>query len=168
MHLPTLLQKARTSAFTRWWMNHVLDWMIPFNAPHGFRVVPMPAGGIRVKIPYWRVNRNHIKGIHACAMATAAEMCSGLSVLEHLDPKTYRLIMRSLRMEYHYQAKRPAHASCVPLAEDIERQVLAPLRTSDTADYTSTVELHDRDGKHLATGTITWQVKRWDKVRTKR
>ena len=76
MHLPTLLTKARSSGFTRWWLNHALSWLIPFNRPHGFKVNPLPEGGIRVSIPNWRVNRNHIKGIHACALATAAEMCS--------------------------------------------------------------------------------------------
>jgi hypothetical protein len=34
-------------------------------------------------------------------------------------------------------------------------------------DHTSVVELHDRSGNHLATGTVTWQVKEWSKVRTK-
>lgn len=168
MHLPTLLAKARASSFTRWWMNLLLDRMIPFNAPHGFKVRPLPEGGIRVHVPYRRANFNHIKGIHACAMATAAEMCSGLSVLERLDPREYRLIMRTLHMAYHYQAKRPAHATCIPTAADIEAQVLGPLRTGDAADYTSTVELHDVDGNHLATGTVVWQVKAWSKVRTKR
>jgi acyl-coenzyme A thioesterase PaaI-like protein len=167
MHLPSLLRKARHSAFTRWWMNMALDHMIPFNAPHGFRVRPLPEGGIRVHIPYWRVNRNHIKGIHACAMATAAEMCSGLSLLEQLDPKQYRLIMRSLHMAYHYQAKQPAHATCVPSAEEIQAKAIGPLRTQEAIDFTSTVELHDRSGNHLATGTVTWQVKEWSKVRTK-
>ncbi len=167
MNLPSILQKARTSSFTRWWMNMVLDHMIPFNAPHGFRVHPLPDGGIRVNIPYWRVNRNHIKGIHACAMATAAEMCSGLSVLEHLDPKRYRLIMRSLHMAYHYQAKSNAYARCTPSAGDIATTVLDPLKSSDAVDYASIVELHDVKGNHLATGTVTWQVKDWTKVRTK-
>ena len=100
MHLPTLLTKARSSGFTRWWLNHALSWLIPFNRPHGFKVIPLPEGGIRVSIPNWRVNRNHIKGIHACALATAAEMCSGLSLLERLDPKKYRLIMRTLHNDF--------------------------------------------------------------------
>ena len=100
MHLPTLLAKARTSGLTRWWLNAVMPWTVPFNRPHGFKVEPLPTGGIGVRIPNWRINRNHINGIHACALATAAEMCSGLSVLEQLDPKKYRLIMRSLHMEY--------------------------------------------------------------------
>ncbi len=154
MHLPTLLNKARTSALQRGLLNAVLPLMIPFNRPHGFRVVPLREGGIRVEIPYWRINRNHIKGIHACALATAAEMCSGLSVLEQLDPRKYRLIMRELRMQYHYQAKQKSWATCVPLAEDIKRSVVEPLQDSEAVDYASTVELHDKAGNHLATGTL--------------
>lgn len=167
MHLPSLLAKARTSAFTRWWLNQALSFSIPFNRPHGFKVIPQPTGGIRVSIPYRRVNRNHIKGIHACAMATAAEMCSGLSLLERLDPKKYRLIMRSLHMAYHYQAKQAAHAFCMPTEDDIQEKAIVPLRTQDAIDLTSTVQLHDRSGNHLATGTVTWQVKEWSKVRTR-
>ncbi len=92
MQLAPLLQKARTSRIARWWLNGLLRWMIPFNRPHGFKVTPLQAGGIRVDIPYWRINHNHIKGIHACALATAAEYCSGLALLEKLDAKQYRLI----------------------------------------------------------------------------
>lgn len=168
MHLPSLLTNARSSGLSRWWLNAVLPWMIPFNRPHGFKVWPLKEGGISVRIPYWRINRNHIQGIHACALATAAEMCSGLSVLEQLDPRKYRLIMRSLHMEYHYQAKEAAVAVCVPAAERIRSEVMEPLRTADRIDHTSTVEVHDRSGKHLATGIITWQVKEWEKVRTRK
>lgn len=167
MHLPTLLTQARTSSFTRWWMNRALAWMIPFNRPHGFRVTPLIGGGIEVRIPNWRINRNHINGIHACAIATASEMCSGLSVMEQLDSKKYRIIMRSLHMAYHYQAKQPATARCVPAASEITEKVMDPLKDRDTVDYTSTVEVHDQSGNHLATGTVTWQVKEWAKVRTK-
>lgn len=167
MNLPLLLSKARTSAAWRWRLNFLLPWTIPFNSPHGFKVHPLPTGGMSVRIPYWRVNRNHIRGIHACAIATASEMCSGLSVLEMLDPSEYRLIMRTLHMEYHYQAKRPAIARCQPTAAELEAQVVVPLTTQDAVDHTSTVEVHDTDGHHLATATVTWQVKRWSKVRTK-
>ncbi|MCB0767485.1 MAG: DUF4442 domain-containing protein [Flavobacteriales bacterium] len=167
MNLPALLSKARTSAYSRWWLNRVLPFSIPFNRPHGFEVLPLRDGGISVRIPYWRVNRNHIKGIHACAIATASEMCSGLSVLEKLDPKQYRLIMRTLHVEYHYQAKKPALATCVPSTEEIAQRVVMPLATEDSVDYGSTVEVRDVDGNHLATATVVWQVKPWSKVRTK-
>ena len=163
-----MLANARTSGLSRWWLNAVLPWMIPFNRPHGFKVIPLPTGGISVRIPNWRINRNHIRGIHACCLATAAEMCSGLSVLEQLDPKQYRLIMRSLHMEYHFQAKKDAAATCIPTAKEIEEQVITPLAQQESVDYTSTVMLKDSSDNHLATGTVTWQVKPWSKVRTKR
>lgn len=167
MNLPVLLAKARHSGTWRWRLNFLLPWAIPFNSPHGFKVHPLPTGGISVRIPYWRANRNHIKGIHACAIATASEMCSGLSVMEKLDPEQYRIIMRTLHVEYHYQAKQPAIARCVPSAEEIAERVVDPLASRDSVDYTSTVEVHDQSGHHLATATVTWQVKAWSKVRTK-
>lgn len=167
MHLPTMLAKARKSGLSRWFLNMALPFSIPFNRPHGFKVVPLPEGGIAVRIPYWRINQNHIKGIHACCIATASEMCSGLSVLEQLDPKRYRLIMRSLHMQYHYQAKRAARAQCVPSATEIAERVVGPLATQDAVDHTSVVEVHDVEGNHLATATVTWQVKQWTKVRTR-
>lgn len=167
MNLPGLLAQARVSTFSRWWLNLALPFVIPFNRPHGFKVVPLRDGGISVRIPFRRSNRNHIKGIHACAIATASEMCSGLSVLEQLDPKRYRLIMRTLHMAYHYQAKTTATATCVPGANEIAERVVGPLATRDSVDYGSTVEVHDAAGNHVATATVTWQVKPWNKVRTK-
>jgi len=167
MDLAGTIRSARASGFARWWLNAILRWRIPFNQPHGFRVEPLPDGGIKVQIPYWRINRNHIKGIHACALATAAEYCSGLALLEHLDAARYRLIMKSLHMDYHYQAKARAHAVFAPGVEEVAQQVIEPLKNSDAVLYTARVELHDVKANHLATGLITWQVKAWEKVRTK-
>lgn len=167
MDLKTLLSRARRSAAQRWWLDRVLHWMIPFNSPHGLKVVPLPEGGIRVDIPYWRVNRNHIRGIHACCLATAAEYCSGLALMERLDPKTHRLIMKELRMEYHYQAKAGAFARFTPTVDELQEAIIVPLEQADAVLYTAVVEVHDKDRNHLATGRITWQVKAWDKVRTK-
>ncbi|MFZ1686608.1 MAG: DUF4442 domain-containing protein [Flavobacteriales bacterium] len=167
MNLPSLLRSARTSSWKRFLLNQGLNFTIPFNSPHGFKVIPQPEGGIRVRIPWWHVNRNHIRGMHACALATGSELCSGLSVLEHLDPKRYRLIMASLHMDYHKQAKSTAFAQCTPTAADVQALVITPLATAESVRYTSTVEVHDALGTHVATGTVTWQVKEWDRVRTK-
>ena len=106
MDLPKLLERSRSSSFTRWWMNMGLRWMIPFNRPHGFRVVPLASGGIRVEIPYWRLNRNHIR--HPCVIRPL------LPVLQRAGTygtpiKAVRIIMKTLRMEYHY---RPSQGPC--------------------------------------------------------
>lgn len=146
-------------------LNGALNHRIPFNQPHGFRVLPVE-GGIRVRIPYWHVNKNHINGMHACALATGAELCSGLALLEHLDPKRYRLIMASLHMTYHKQAKRIVFAECKPERSAIDRTING-LLNEPAVRYESTIELHDDQGLHVATGRVEWQVKEWGRVNTK-
>ena len=71
MNLNTITQKATNSKFYLWLLNQGLSYMIPFNKPHGFKIVKISEEKIRTKLPYKRKNLNHIKGIHACAMATA-------------------------------------------------------------------------------------------------
>lgn len=165
MDIAALIAAARTSSWKRFLLNRSLDLRIPFNHPHGFRLIPIE-GGIRVRIPFWHANRNHIKGMHACALATGAELCSGVALLEHLDPRAYRLIMASLHMEYHKQAKRPTFAECRPGADRIS-VVKERLKTEESVRHESVIELHDDEGLHVATGTVEWQVKEWGRVRTK-
>lgn len=168
MDLARLIDRARTSSLYRRGLNLALGWMIPFNRPHGLRVHPIPSGGIRVEIPFRRANRNHIRGIHACCLATAAEFCSGLALMEHVDPKRYRIIMKEIRMEYHYQAKAGAFAEFAPSPELLDEKLKRPLEAGEPVLFVAQVPVHDRSGNHLATGEITWQIKDWAHVRTKR
>lgn len=167
MDLSRLLENARNSALSRYWLILGLRWSIPFNKPHGFQVVPLVNGGIRVEVPFKRANLNHIRSMHACCLATAAELCSGLALIGSLDPKQYRIIMMSLHMDYHWQAKARAVAVFAPAEKELDVQLRIPLKSSESCLYVAEVPVHDETGKHLATGRITWQVKRWDKVRTK-
>ncbi|MCC6839173.1 MAG: DUF4442 domain-containing protein [Flavobacteriales bacterium] len=168
MDLPHLLERARTSNLHRWLLNAGLRWSIPFNRPHGFRVVPLADGGLRVDVPYKRANRNHIRGIHACCLATAAELCSGLALIGRLDPRRYRIIMGALQVEYHWQAKARAHAVFQVPGDAWKAEVLEPLQREGRAVFTAVVLLHDARGNHLATGRIHWQIKAWEQVRTRR
>lgn len=167
MDLARWIAAARTSRWRRWLLNAALRWRIPFNGPHGLRAEPRAEGGIRVRVPYWRINRNHIRGIHACALATAAEFCSGLALLEVLDARRYRLIMKSLHMDYHYQAKRDAVAVYVPDRQTLDACTRSLADGASAMLHEAVVELHDAGGAHLATGRITWQIKAWEQVRTK-
>ena len=67
------LQEARQGRV--FWLNAVFKWIVPFNAPHGIRVLSFSNEEVRVNLPDSRVNWNHLKGTHACAMATACEFC---------------------------------------------------------------------------------------------
>ena len=99
--LEKLLSEAGASAFKRRIVNFVLARFIPFNQPHGFRISEVFDDGVKINLPYKRVNKNHINGIHACALATLSEYASGLTLARHLNRENVRLIMKDLKMTYH-------------------------------------------------------------------
>jgi len=118
-------------------------------------------------IPFKKVNLNHVRSLHACAMATASEFTTGLALLQKLNGKKYRIILKELRMEYHFQGKTEAFGTFKVTDEWLAQYVLNPLQSSDSVVVPCTVFLHDVNGNKLSTGTVHWQIKPWSKVRTK-
>ena len=82
--LQLLLKKASVSEWYKWVLNRVLSRAIPFNAPHHFRVLTVKSGHIQISLPYRRSNMNHVKGIHACALATLCEYTVGLTLISKI------------------------------------------------------------------------------------
>ncbi|HAA12168.1 MAG TPA: DUF4442 domain-containing protein [Cytophagales bacterium] len=167
MDLQAIFEKAKTSP--RWlkMLNLGLARMIPFNKPHKYKVIHISDTEIKVKLPYIRKNFNHIKGLHACSLATVSEFCTGLMLISRLEASQYRLIMQRMEMDYHYQGKMDAIASFSLTDEVINEQVKKPLENSDSTILDCEVHIHDTEGNHLTTGHIFWQVKDWAKVKTK-
>lgn len=167
MNFEKIVQQARTSKFGLIKLNFGLGMLIPFNKPHGIKIKEITDHRITTIIPYKRRNLNHIKGIHACGMATAAEFASGFLLLMKLGNKDYRLIMQSIKMEYHYQAKKHVVAQFNATDEWLNEHVIQPLKQQDAVLVQCQIELHDNAQNHVATGYTNWQIKRWDKVKTK-
>jgi len=165
--LPGLLKKAGTSPFRLRLLNLLLGRVIPFNRPHGFAIERIEADRIVTRAPYRRRNHNHIRGIHACAIATIAEFSSGLILLAKLDPSRYRLIMAKLEIEYLYQAKQKIFATTILDEQRLQEQILQPLQSGDAVSITQETLVTDQQGNQVAKARITWQIKSWDKVRTK-
>lgn len=167
MDLQGIFEKAKNSP--RWlrMLNIGLARMIPFNKPHKFKVIAITDDEIKVRLPYQKRNFNHIRGIHACALATVSEFCTGLMLISKLQPKDYRLIMQRMEMDYHYQGKMDAIASFSLSNDYVEEQVKKPLQSQDATILDCEVKIHDKEGNHLTTGHIFWQIKPWSKVRTK-
>ncbi|MCB0324832.1 MAG: DUF4442 domain-containing protein [Bdellovibrionales bacterium] len=162
--LRLLLAKATTSRPWRRVLNMVLWQTIPFNAPHRLTVTELSANAITVVLPYRRSNRNHVRGLHACALATAAEYASGLVLLQMLQSTDYRLLMKSLHMDYHYQGREDAVVRFSLPFEWIRAEVIDPLSAQDAVVVSVQAEVKDRSGNHLATARVAWQIKRWEAV----
>jgi hypothetical protein len=167
MDTTKILQKAKHSGFYRWILNRALDRMIPFNKPHGFAVVEIDDFRLKTCIPYKRGNFNHIRGLHACALATISEFTTGFLLISQLDPKKFRLIMQRLEMNYHYQGKMDAFAEFSISSQWLEEKIFTPLKTNDSVVVPCEIKIHDRNGNHLTTGNVFWQIKDWNKVKTK-
>ncbi len=165
--LPGLLQKAQSSSFYLWLLNRLLGRVVPFNRPHGFAIERIEEDRIVTRAPYRRINHNHIRGIHACAIATIAESSSGLALLSRLDPAKYRLIMARLEIDYLFQARQEILATTVLDMQQVVQQVLKPLQEADAVNFTQETLVTDRQKNEVARALITWQIKPWAKVKTR-
>lgn len=166
MNLENILYKAQTSSFYSNLLNRVLWRMIPFNKPHRFKISVLDDRQLKVTIPYSRRNMNHLKGIHACALATASEYVCGLSLARHLDPKKYRYILQRLEMDYTYQAKKAVSGSFGISAEEVER-IKAELENAEKTVQVFRVELFDAEKNLICTAVTHWQLKDWSRVKTR-
>lgn len=153
------------------WALRKLNWMlwfgIRFNYPHRIAIHKVEAERITTRIRKRAINTNHIGGIHACGLATAAEFCSGLVLLRGLDPRKYRLIMQKMEVNYHYQARKDALAAFSLTEAALQSDIIDVLQSEGVVFYTCEIPVHDTEGNLLCTAYTTWQIKGWDKVRTK-
>ncbi len=141
--------------------------MVPFNRPHKFQVVELTDYHLKALIPYRKSNFNHIRGLHACALATISEFATGFLLLSRLDAAKYRLIMQRIEMDYHYQGKMDAFARFDISDQWLDEKIISPLQTGDAVVVPCEVKIHDVKGNHITTGKVFWQIKDWQKVRTK-
>jgi acyl-coenzyme A thioesterase PaaI-like protein len=158
-----LFSKAKRSRAALAFLNYVLAYSIPFNRPHGIKITAVHDDGVSVRMPYKRKNLNHLKGIHACALATAAEFTSGVLLLTSIGTG-FRLIMKNISVTYHYQAKMDVITNLIIDKKIIEEKILLPLETSDMVFFENTVEVHDLMANHICTAVVLWQVKKWKAV----
>jgi len=167
MNTKKIVEKAKHSSFNLWLLNLGISRMIPFNKPHGFKILSISDDELKTFIPYKKRNFNHIRGVHACALATISEFTTGFLLISKLDASEYRIIMQRLEMDYHYQAKMDVNCYFAIDEEWLNKNVYEPLENSESTVIPCEVKTYDVDGNHLTTGVVHWQVKSWSKVKTK-
>lgn len=167
MNIKNIVKKAESSGFYLWILNQGLNRMIPFNKPHGFKVVKINEKSIQAELPFKRRNFNHIKGLHACALATLSEFTTGFLMVSRLDPKKFRIILKTLEMDYHYQGKMKVSATFEITDEWLEKNIYGPLKDNESTVVICEVKIFDEKQNHISTGKVHWQVKSWEKVKTK-
>jgi hypothetical protein len=165
--LKWLLSKARYSDFYLWVLNKMAARFVPFNKPHGFKIIKVSESSVVVSLPYKKNNLNHINGIHACALATLCEYATGMVLLSSIDAAQFRIILKNIRMDYHYQAKEEVFAHFALDNDWLKQNILSPLEINDSVFTELNVEVYNYKKEHICTGLINWQVKPWKKVKSK-
>ena len=161
-----IIGKAKTSTFYLWLLNFGLNRMVPFNRPHGFKIVKLTDESIETKLPFKTLNFNHIRSVHACALATLTEFTTGVFLISKFGANKYRIILRNLQMEYHYQGKTSVIAKFGLSEKEMRERVFIPLENEESVDIICEVKTYDLNNNHISTGNVTWQIKEWAKVKT--
>lgn len=148
-------------------LNKVLTLGIPFNAPHGFKIKKIDEKEVIVALPNRKLNHNHIGGVHACSMATVGEFCAGLSLLSSFGISKYRLILSDLHATYSWQGRTELEGICSPMVIDKEAVKVALETLGTYSQPLETIIREVKGGKEVARVKTIWQLKVWEKVKTK-
>ena len=138
----------------------------PFNAPLHADVEDWTPTRCRIRVPNRRPLHNHLRGIHACALATAGETAAGLMLLRTFPFSRYRLILKDLSITFERQARTDLVAEAGQATEDVAR-VQAGLDRGEAQLVPLVTRIREPSGEALAEVRTTWQVKAWSQVRSR-
>jgi acyl-coenzyme A thioesterase PaaI-like protein len=131
-----------------WLFSRLIGWMVPYSGSIRPRVLVLKPGYARVAIRERRRLRNHLRSVHALALANLGELTSGLAMTLALPPGTRGIPVR-IEIDYVKKARgrivADGHAS-------------PPQTVPEDQDATATAELTDETGETVARMTVTWRL----------
>lgn len=129
----------------RWLFSRLFGWLVPYSGSVRPLITRMEPGHVTVRLRDRRAVRNHLRSVHAIALANVGEVASGLAMVAALPP-TVRGILVGLEVTYVKKARGPLEAEChcgVP-------EVTSP------AEHVAVAHVRDASGEEVATITARW------------
>ena len=125
----------------------VLASAIPYTGTIKPRILTVEPGHAVVRMRDRRAVRNHLRSVHALALANLGELTTGLAMTASL-PADVRSILTALHVEFKKKARGTLTAEC---------RCSVP-RVTESVDYNVTGEVRDLEGDVVAIITATWRL----------
>jgi acyl-coenzyme A thioesterase PaaI-like protein len=131
-------------------ISFLMGRMVPYVGTSALLIDEMTPDRIAVSLRNVRKVQNHIKGVHAAAMALLAETASGFVTAMNLPDDKLPLI-KSLKVQYKKRTQGAMKAVAVLSAEQRKR-----LMTEERGDITVETHVTDESGAEPITCEMVW------------
>ncbi|HEX6308488.1 MAG TPA: hotdog fold domain-containing protein [Longimicrobiales bacterium] len=133
----------------RWLFSRMIGRIAPYSGTIGARVLELEPGRAVVRLHDRRGVRNHLRSIHAIALANLGELASGLAAAAAM-PDGVRGIPTAITIEY----RRKARGTLTATGTAELPEVTGPTTAHVHAD------IRDPSGETVATVSVRWQLER--------
>jgi acyl-coenzyme A thioesterase PaaI-like protein len=133
----------------RWLFSRGVGRMAPYTGSIGARVESLEPGHAVVTLRDRRRVRNHLRSVHAIALANLGELASGLAATAAMPPGV-RGIPTAIRIEYVKKARGTLTATGTADLPDVAEPTTAEARA----------DIRDRECDVVATVIVEWKLER--------
>ena len=141
-------RRLGTTSLGRWLFSFLIGRVAPYSGSVGGGVLELEPGLCRVRVRDRRRVRNHLRSVHAIALANAAELASGLAMLTSLPPEARGIVTR-IDVRYEKKARGTLVASS---------RSGAPAQVEGDLDHVVEAEVHDQSGERVAIARVHWRL----------
>lgn len=128
-----------------WLFSRLLGHMVPYTGRLGATVVQFDPGHVRVRLRDRRAVRNHLRSVHAIAIANLGELTTGLAVLGAL-PSSVRGILTAIEVRYLKKSRGTLVAEALCAIPDV----------AGSAEHAVEAEIRDAAGDVVAVVVAQW------------